>query len=34
VIAKIDPSITKTALVLEIQLYAYAAGQNPLAAAK
>jgi len=34
VIAKIDHSISKTALVQEIQLYAYVAGQDPLAAAK
>ena len=33
-IAKIDHSITKTALVQEIQPYAYVAGQDPLAAAK
>ena len=32
-IAKIDHSISKTALVQEIQLYAYVAGQDPLAAA-
>jgi len=34
VIAKIDHSISKTALVQEIQLYAHVAGQDPLAAAK
>src|SRR5262249_51635925 len=34
VIAKIDHSISKAALVQEIQLYAYVAGQDPLAAAK
>jgi hypothetical protein len=34
VIAKTDHSISKTALVQEIQLYAYVAGQDPLAAAK
>jgi hypothetical protein len=34
VIAKIDPSISKTALVQEIQLYAYVAGQHPNASAK
>src|SRR5215831_18562611 len=33
VIAKIDHSITKTALVQEIQLYPYVAGQDPPAAA-
>ena len=33
VIAKIDHSISKTAFVQEIQLYAYVAGQNLLAAA-
>ena len=33
-IAKIDPSLTNTALVQEIQLYPNVAGQNPLAAAK
>ena len=33
-IAKIDHSISKTALVQEIQPYAYVAGQDPLAAAK
>ena len=33
-IAKMDHSICKTALVQEIQLYAYVAGQDPLAAAK
>ena len=33
VIAKIDHSIRKTALVQEIQFYAYIAGQNLLAAA-
>jgi hypothetical protein len=31
--SKIDHSISKTALVQEIQLYAYVAGQYPLAAA-
>src|SRR4030095_9537966 len=34
VIAKIDPSVGKTALIQEIQPYAYVAGQAPLAAAK
>src|SRR5207249_3206518 len=34
VIAKIDHPISKTALVAEIQPYAYVAGQDPLAAAK
>src|SRR5215813_10160325 len=34
VIAKIDHSISETALVQEIQLCAYVAGQDPLAAAK
>jgi hypothetical protein len=33
-IAKIDHSISKTALVQEIQPYACVAGQDPLAAAK
>ena len=33
-IAKIDHSISKTALVQEIQLYAYVAGQDPNASAK
>src|SRR5262249_42061379 len=33
-VAKIDPSVANTALVQEFQLYAYIAGQNPLAAAK
>jgi hypothetical protein len=33
VIAKIDHSISKPALVREIQLYAYVAGQHPLAGA-
>src|SRR5262245_49592724 len=33
-IAKMDHSICKTPLVQEIQLYAYAAGQDPLAAAR
>src|SRR5262245_26218276 len=32
-IAKMDHSICKTPLVQEIQLYAYVAGQDPLAAA-
>ena len=32
-IAKVDHSISKTALVQEIQLDAYVAGQDPLAAA-
>ena len=34
VIAKINHSVSKTALVQEIQPYAYVAGQDPLAAAK
>ena len=34
VIPKIDHSSSKTALVQEIQLYAYVAGQDALAAAK
>src|SRR6266436_612036 len=34
VIAKIDHSIGKTALVQEIQPYAYVAGQDPRASAK
>ena len=33
-IAKLDHSISKTALVQEIQPYAYVAGQDRLAAAK
>ena len=34
VIAKIDHSVSKTALVQEIQPYAYVAGQDPRASAK
>src|SRR6478736_5582048 len=34
VIAKINHSVSKTALVQEIQPYAYVAGQDPLATAK